>query len=262
MKRTFGISLLGILLLGLVSTPVVAQDDMTARGILEAHIEATGGLTAWKEVKDLTSLADISFEIPQMGTLMLKLESFTVFPGYGYTNIELLSGPAVVTADQVNQKAYYTPLEGWVEANGTRSNLSEVPAAQRTQLQRTSSKNELAYLDLPDSVLVRLDDDVLNEKPVYVISVTDKGQTIKYLVDKETKYIAGQATQTPVGEVLSVMSDYRDVGGFIFPFVQTAEMGGQGTQVITFTTIEVNAGLTAAAIAAKAGVSKKVATPE
>jgi len=140
--------------------------------------------------------------------------------------------------------------------------LSEVPAAQRAQLQRTSSKNELAYLDLPDSVLVRLDDDVLNEKPVYVISVTDKGQTIKFLVDQETKYIAGQATQTPVGEVLSVMSDFREVNGFIFPFVQTAEMGGQGTQVITFTTIEVNAGLTAAAIAAKAGVSKKVATPE
>lgn len=262
MKRIIGLFLIALVFLGTTSTTVVAQDTMTARSILEANIEATGGLEAWKSVKDMSTVADISFEIPQMGTLMLKLEAFSMFPGYGYTNIELQSGPAVVTADQVNQKAYYSPLEGWMEAGGNRTDLNNLPPAQRAQFQRSSPKNELEYLNLPDSALVRLDDDVLNDKPVYVITVNDNGQTVKYLIDQETKYIAGQATQTQIGEVLSVMSDYREIGGFIFPFVQTAEMGGQGTQVITFSNIEINSGLTPESIAAKAGVQKKTASPE
>ena len=263
MKRFYSFALIALGLLFMAPHSATAQSDMTARGVIEANIEATGGLAAWRDVKDLVSEADIAFEIPQMGTLELKLESWSLFPGYGYTNIELLGGPAVVTAEQVNQKAYYTPLEGWMEMGGQRSNLSDLPAATRQQFQRSAAKGELEFLNLPDSALVLLEDEVLNDRPVYAVNVTTNGTTIKFLFDKETYYVAAQETSSPIGSIMSVMGDYRDIGGgFIVAHSQTAEMGGQGTQTITFTNIKVNSGLTPDQIAAKAGVKKKTAAPE
>ena len=263
MKRIYSFALVALGLFFMTSSSASAQEAMTARGVIEANIEATGGLAAWRDVKDMVSEADIAFEIPQMGTLELKLESWSIFPGYGYTNIELMGGPAVVTAEQVNQKAYYTPLQGWMEMGGQRSNLSDLPEAQRQQFQRSSPKGELEFLNLPDSALVLLEDEVLNDRPVYAVNVTTNGTTIKFLFDKETKFVAAQETNSPVGKIMSVMSDHRDIGnGFIMAFTQTAEMGGQGTQTISFTNIKVNTGLTPDQIAAKAGVKKKTAAPE
>ena len=262
MKRLYSFAFLALGLLFMTTQSASAQDAMTARGVIEANIEATGGLAAWREVKDMVSEADIAFEIPQMGTLELKLEAWSLFPGYGYTNIELLGGPDVVTAEQVNQKAYYTPLEGWMEMGGQRTELKNLPPAQRQQFQRSSPNSELEFLNLPDSALVLLEDEVLNDRPVYAVNVTTNGTTVKFLFDKETKYVAAQETNSPVGKILSVMGDYREVNGFTMAFTQTAEMGGQGTQTITFSKIEFNTGLTPDQIAAKAGVAKKTAAPE
>lgn len=262
MKRIYSFAFLALGLFFLTSQTASAQDAMTARGVIEANIEASGGLAAWRDVKDMVSEADIAFEIPQMGTLELKLEAWSLFPGYGYTNIELLGGPAVVTAEQVNQKAYYTPLEGWMETGGQRVELKNLPPAQRQQFQRSSAKSELEFLNLPDSALVLLEDEVLNDRPVHAVNVTTNGATVKFLFDKETKLVAAQETTSPVGKIMSVMGDYREVGGFMVAFSQTAEMGGQGTQTITFTKIELNSGITADQIAAKAGVTKKTAAPE
>ena len=262
MKRIYSFAFLAFAFLFLTSPTANAQDAMTARGVIEANIEATGGLEAWRDVKDMTSEASIDFEIPQMGTLKLKLEAVSLFPGYGYTNIELLGGPAVVTAEQVNQKAYYTPLEGWMEMGGQRTDLKNLPEAQRQQFQRSSPKSELEFLNLPDSALVLLEDEVLNDRPVYAINVTTSGTTVKFLFDKETKLVAAQETNSPVGKIMSFMSDYREVNGFTMAFMQTAEMGGQGTQIINFTNIQLNSGITAAQIATKAGVKKKTVAPE
>lgn len=262
MKRTFATTMLaaGILLLGLPN--VQAQDSMTARGIIEANIEATGGLSAWRDVADMKMEADIDFAIPQMGSLILKLESWSMFPGYGYTSIDLLDGPPAVPADQVNQKAYYTPLEGWVESAAGRTNLNDLPEAQRRQFQRASPKSELEFLNLPDSALVLVDDVVIDSTAYYAINVTMNGIESKFLFDKETKYLMGQETMTPMGPIMSMMSNHREVNGFVFPFLQTADLGAQGMQTITFTKIELNSGLTPDAIAKKAGVSKAVVAPE
>jgi len=262
MKCEIRFAALTLSLLLLAGQTAYAQETMTGRAVIEANIEATGGIQSWRDATDLVTEADIEFEIPQMGTLIIKLESWSMFPGYGFTNIELIDGPAAVPAEQVNQRAYYTPLEGWVEGGQGRTELKDMPPAQRSQLQRSSAKSELEFLNLPDSALVILEDVMLNEKAVYAVSVTTNGVASTYLYDKETMYNLGQEMTTPMGKVMSLMSDFRDVGGFIFPFLQTADLGGQGMQTITFSNIEINSGLTPNAIAKKAGMDKKTVAPE
>jgi hypothetical protein len=262
MKRFFRIQALILALVLFSLQTSTAQDTTTGRGVLEASLEATGGIEAWRTASDLISEADIEFAIPQLGSLFIKLESWSIFPGFGYTNIEMIDGPAAVPAEQVNQKAYYTPLEGWVEGAQGRMDINEVPPAQRSQIQRSNAKAELTFLNLPDSALVLLEDEIFNEKPVYAINVTNEGVTSKFLFDKESLYNVAQESATPVGNVVSIMSDFRDVNGFIFAFSQTADMGAQGKQTITFSKVEINTGLTPEAVAKKAGVTKKVASPE
>ena len=262
MKRFYSFNLFVLGLALLISQPTNAQDLTSARAVIEANIEATGGLAAWRGVTDLVSEADIEFTIPQMGSLIIKLDNWSLFPGYGYTNIQLIDGPAAVPAEQVNQTAYYTPLEGWVQTGAGKMDINDVPAAQRRQFQRSSPKGELEFLNLPDSALVLLADEMLGGKPMYAINVTTDGATSKFLFDKSTFYVSGQETATPVGTFMTVMSDYRTIKGMTFAFVQTADLGAQGAQTITFSKIDLNSGITPADIAKKAGVVKKAASPE
>ncbi|MDA1029118.1 MAG: hypothetical protein O3B41_08725 [Bacteroidetes bacterium] len=259
MKRNYRFFVLAFGLILLPLQVAKAQDLTSARAVIEANIEATGGLRAWRSVTDLVTEADIEFAIPQLGSLIIKLEGWSLFPGYGYTSIALIDGPAAVPADQVNQKAYYTPLEGWVETAAGKTDINSIPAAQRAQFQRSSPKNELEYLNLPDSALVLLDAEMLGDKPVYAVNVTSNGTTSKFLFDKTTFHVVGQETPTPMGNFMTLMSDFRKIKGFTFAFVQTADLGAQGQQTITFSKVEVNSGLTADAIAKKAGVVKTVA---
>jgi len=242
MKRIYHYNMLALGLILLTVPSATAQDLTSARAVLEANIEATGGMDAWRSVTDMVSEADIDFAIPQMGSLLIKLETWSLFPGYGYTSVEMIDGPAAVPAEQVNQKAYYTPLEGWVETAAGKTDIQSLPDAQRRQFQRSSPKAELEFLNLPDSSLVMLEDEMLSDQSVYALNITTDGMTSKYLFDKSTFYVVGQETVTPMGAFMTVMSDFRTVKGFTFAFVQFADLSAQGTQTITFSKIDLNSG--------------------
>ncbi|MBT3449060.1 MAG: hypothetical protein HOC28_01270 [Bacteroidetes Order II. Incertae sedis bacterium] len=237
-----------------------AQDgaDMSAKEIINANIEATGGLKAWRSVKDLSVVAEIGIELPGMGALLINLESINIFPGYGYTSIEVAEAPAAIPAEQINQKAYYTPLEGWVEGAAGRQDMNSLSPQQRTQFQRSSPKNELDYLAYADSMLIRLDDRDLEGKSVFAIDVVTDGVSSTMLYDKESFLMVAQEAETPAGPAITYMSEFMEVDGLMFPGKTSVNMGGQN-QVITFKSIEVNSSVTPSSLATKAGVKKMVA---
>ena len=202
-----------VLALTLTGSTAFAQNDLSAKDIVSANIEATGGLAAWRAVKDMHAVAEIGVEIPGMGSLLIKLETTSIFPGYGYTSIDVIEAPDAIPAEQINQKAYYTPLEGWVEGAGGRQDINSLSPQQRNQFQRSSPKNELDYLAYSDSLLVRQDDRELDGKPVYAIEVTTDGATATLLYDMDSFMLVAQESMVQGVAATPHMSNFMDIDG-------------------------------------------------
>lgn len=248
------------LLLTAVSVlPSVAQELTTAEDVLKANIEATGGEAAWNAVKDMYTEIEIVAATP-MGSLTLSMKAWSIFPGYGFTEMSLLDGPDGIPAEAVSMKAYYTPLEGWIEQGGQRQDMAAVNPQMRAQFQRQSPKSEITLLTNPDAALTLKDSETFNERPVYVIGATQFGMESEMLIDQQTLMVLAQRVSTPAGDAVTTMTGYQEVDGLTFATGQNAE-SAQGTQTVTIKKVELNTGLTPAALASKSG-ARKQAMPE
>lgn len=255
------LSLLAVaLLLTAVSVrPAAAQDLTTAEDVLKANIEATGGESAWNAIKDMYTEVEIVAVTP-MGSITLSMKSWSIFPGYGFTEMGLVDGPAGIPAEAVAMKAYYTPLEGWMEQGGQRQDMNAVNPQMRAQFQRQSPKSELTLLASEDSELTLKESETFNDRPVYVIGATQFGVETEMLVDKETFMILAQRVSSSMGDAITTMTGFQEIDGLTFATGQNAE-SAQGSQTVTIKTIELNKGLTPAELASKAG-ARKQAVPE
>lgn len=234
--------------------PAAAQDLSTAEEVLQAHIEATGGMDAWNKVDDMYAEIQVVAGTP-MGDLTLEMKSWSIFPGYGFTEMNLLDGPDGIPAEAVAMKAYYTPLEGWIEQGGQRQDINDLPPAAKQQFMRTSPKAELALLEGDNSLTLK-ESTTFNDRPVYVVGATQFGIESEFWVDQETLMIVAQKA----AGTTTTMGEYMDVNGLMFSMGQTAETA-QGTQTVTIKKVELNQGLTPAQLATKSG-ARKQAMPE
>lgn len=239
--------------------PATAQDLTTAEDVLKANIEATGGEAAWNAVKDMYTEVEIVAATP-MGSLTLSMKSWSIFPGYGFSEMALLDGPAGIPAEAVAVKAYYTPLEGWIEQAGQREDMASANPQMRAQFMRQAPKSEMTLLASEDANLTLLDADTFNDRSVYVIGATQMGIQTELLVDQETLMVVGQRVSTPAGNAVTTMTDYQEIDGLTFAMGQVNE-SPQQTVTVTIKTIELNKGLTPAELASKAG-ARKQAMPE
>jgi hypothetical protein len=176
--------------------------------------------------------------------------------------MSLTSGPDGIPPEAVNMKAYYTPLEGWMESAQGRQNLADVSPQMKQQLMQTSPKTELNYLAYNDSLLVLQADDTFDGHDVYVVSVTilEVEITVKLMIDKESLLILAQEAETPAGAATTVMGEYFEVSGLMFAGGQTSETP-QGNVSTTVDKIELDSGITPAQLATKSG-ARAVVTPE
>ncbi len=241
------------------SLSALAQDLSTARGVLEAHVEATGGMDAWNAVEDLHVEALVEVETP-MGALGIEMSMWSIFPGYGFTDMKLSSGPDGIPPEMVNMKAYYTPLEGWLENAQGRQDLNDLAPQMRQQFVRSSPKNALTYIAMHDSLLVLHDASTFDGHDVYVVGITTFGIQSKIMIDKESLLMLAQEVDTPAGAATTVFGEYMKIDGLLFSSGQVTESTQQNSS-ISFSTIEINTGLTPAQLAAKSG-ARAAATPE
>ncbi len=231
-----------------------AQDLATAEDVIKAHVEATGGEAAWNAVEDMYAEIEVVAATP-MGDITLKMETWSIFPGYGFTEMSLVDGPDGIPAEAVAMKAYYTPLEGWLEQGGQRQDLESLPEQARQQFMRTSPKSELALLS-GDNALTLKESTTFNERDVYVVGATQFGIEAELYVDKETLMILAQKA----AGTTTTMGEYQDVNGLMFSMGQMAETA-QGSQTVTIKNVELNTGITPAQLATKSGAQKR-AMPE
>ncbi len=259
MIKKFSMLAVALFAFAFISSSSNAQDLSTARGVIEAHIEATGGASAWNSIKDMYMEATVDVGTP-MGDLSIELKSWAIFPGYTYTEMNLLAGPDGIPAEMVNMKAYSTPLEGWVENAQGRQDINTLPPQARQQFQRTTPKNELQFLSNPDSTLVLMPESTFNDRAVYVVGITSFGVESRFMFDKESLLIVAQETDTPAGAVTTTMSEYMEVNGLLFSGGQNSD-NPQQSQKVTFNKIELDTGITPGELATKSG-SRKAAAPE
>ncbi|MDA0875498.1 MAG: hypothetical protein O3C45_10620 [Bacteroidetes bacterium] len=259
MRKRFSFLAATLLLTFLFLRPATAQSLTTAEDVLKANIEATGGEAAWNAVKDMYTEIEIVASTP-MGSLTLGMKSWSIFPGYGFTEMSLLDGPAGIPAEAVAMKAYYTPLEGWIEQGGQRQDMAAVNPQMRAQFQRQSPKAEMSLLSDADAQLTLKDSETFNDRPVYVVGATQFGVETELLVDQETLMVLGQRVSTPMGAAVTTMTGFQEVDGLTFAMGQQAE-SAQGSQTVTIKKVELNSGSTPADLSAKAG-ARKQAMPE
>jgi len=248
------ISLLAVALMfaATLSNTASAQDLTTAEDVLKAHVEATGGEAAWSAVEDMYAEIEIVASTP-MGDLTLEMKSWNIFPGYGYTEMNLVSGPDAIPAEAVAMKAYYTPLEGWIEQGGQRQDINSLPGAARQQFMRTSPKAELELLRGENELTLK-DETTFNDRPVYVVGANQFGIDSEFWVDKETLMIVAQSA----AGTTTTMAGYEEVEGLMFSMGQSAETP-QGSQTVTIKKVELNSGVTPGELASKSGSRKRVA---
>jgi len=254
MLKRISLFALALIFAAALTQTTSAQDLSTAEEVLKAHIEATGGQASWNKVEDMYAEIEVVAATP-MGNLTLEMKTWSIFPGYGYTEMGLVDGPDGIPAEAVAMKAYYTPLEGWIEQGGNRQDINNLPPQAKQQFMRTSPKSELTLLE-GDNALTLKESTTYNDRPVYVVGATQFGVEAELFVDQETLMILAQKAAGTTTE----MGAYEEVDGLLFSMGQVAETA-QGTQTVTIKKVELNSGITPAQLATKSG-SRKQAMPE
>ena len=235
----------GIFVLMLAMTaPVVssAQDLTSAKDVFRANIEASGGMDAWKSVNNLYTSGDMVFEL-DMATLIMTTESWLIKPDYLLTKMKVLQAPEGMPVG--DNTIYITPEEGWIDSPQGRQELASLPPSQTAAIRAgMQGKEELAYLEQPDSLFALLESREVNGFMVYVVEVNGDTAT-KRLYDHESLLLSGVEVPSPMGSgtVTSYSSDYRETGGVVVSYSTETDLG-MGIQTMSVKRIEVNGDVT------------------
>jgi hypothetical protein len=228
------------------AAPMQAQDLTSARAVIEANLEATGGQAAWESVSDVHQKANVSIDM-MMGLIKLTLESHATMDGHIYAEIRFVEGPDGIPADAIEQTVYITPDGGWIKTAQGQQDLSDMPeAAQASIRNQFLAKPELMYVTYPDSSLTLVGTRELDGGvTAYEVVVNVLGQDNTLFYDTTTLYRVGVETSNPMGTFVMRSSDHREVGdGFVVAFKQSGDMSQAGTQTVELETVEFNTGLT------------------
>jgi len=221
--------ILAAALAAIAAAPVSAQ---SVTDVLDKYHTAVGGVDAWTDLStmkakgtiDVSGMVTGPFTIvqkrPTMARIDITVQGMTIvqaFDGTTAWQIVPFSGstePEVAdddTARQVIEQADLDgPLIGWKEAGSQieLAGVETVDGAEATKLKLTLNTGEVTYY--------YLDADYL---PIKIVAVRD--------------------LQGVESELTTTLSDYKEVGGLMFPF-KIAVDTPLGVQALTFDTIEVN----------------------
>ncbi len=232
MRKT--LSLLALALV-VAAMPALAQDDMTLDQLLDNHFEALGGRDAWKAMESATMAgkmtlgpgADAPFTMTFKRPEMMRLE----FTFQGMTGIQAYDGsdawaimpfmgktePELMADDQAKsikeQADIDGPLMDWQEKG------HKVELLGKEDVEGTEAYKIKVDLANGDSRTIYLDSE-------YFIAIKQEGKT---------------TLQGNEVEFETILSDYKEVGGLVFPHsIESRPKGQPQGQVITIEEIQIN----------------------
>ena len=230
-----------VLVLGTVAIsgafPAEQPSEPTAEGILDAYIEATGGLEAYNKIQNRV------------------VETEMVIEGAGIT----LTGTVVAARPNLTYTRFHADMIGTMETgtDGTvvweknaMSGPQLVEGVQREFTLREGRLDKLAYWREVYTGGVELDGtgEVEGTECHKVVLKAGSGQPLTLYFDPESHLMVRQdiTVETKMGAVPleSYISDYREVDGILLPFKVRVAVAGQ-TRVMTNTSMKHNVDLPA-----------------
>ena len=203
-------ALLGSLALLVAASRVVAQDQATAAGLLEAAQEAHGG----EALRDMTTYRERGVvtvygpsEEPVAQVLGVTLVDFDA-PGY---RDEVWSGEALLVVSQITPDGTVT----WTPDTGAL----RLPSAQAEEL-RSSFYRGLFGLRWDERASAELLGEAGFEGAEgHAVRVTTDGVETTYLLADDGRLLAQRYASPSQGEVTVVYGDLRTVDGVAIPFL-------------------------------------------
>ena len=203
---------------------------ITAATVLESYIVAIGGLEAVNAVSSVMTASNVTIEgMPFKPTAVMK----TMAPNMSSMEMSIEGMGTVM-------KQKYDGAEGYVEQQGMQQPMSEDELAEKAKEKGLFPET---YLDASTLTLVSLT--AIDGVDVYKLKVED--DAYRYYDAATGLLVRTEKSQEMQGQkITSVqdLSDYREVNGVLFPYVQKIT---SGPQVIGMASSEivVNDGVTA-----------------
>jgi len=223
-----------VLLLGLVSTTSSqARQVATAREVLAANLEATGGAEAWRDVHTIVRSGTRVLGTP-MGERKSAFTDYLQYPGYQRTE-ESIDSPM----EAMEQVIVSTPEARWITV---RDGVRELPVRQ--WVASDWAKDEIYLLENEGVEFGPLETETDEKGASYVVSFTFNGETYRRKYDTDTLFLtASEAPGNDGKKAWQYFSDYRDVDGFQIPHrwdtsasITINQNGEESTSTITVAT--------------------------
>lgn len=215
MKKIFVTLSLSLFLLGFSSLQAQSADE-----IVQKHIEAKGGLEAWKKVSGMYM---------KMSTSMMGMEIPTevwVQTPDKMRNVVSFQGKNIITVIDGKEGWMVNPLAGSTKAE----KLPE--SALKDMKDQTDMAGPLFDYKAKGHSVESLGSDDLDGTEVYKLKLTEKeGDVTTFFIDKESYMVLKMASKKMVNgqesESSIEFSDYRKVEGLQFAFSTTMGAAGQ-----------------------------------
>lgn len=234
MKKLFSICLVSFFFLSLIASPGLCQ---TAEEILEKMIEAQGGRKVLENIKDITFSG--SMEMIQMA----MSGSMTVYrkePNKMRSDIEMM-GMMITQA--------FDGKTAWI-INPQTGSTEEMPEKAAAYIKREAlGFDALLHPEKYGITIASKGKEKIEDKDYFVLEQTfSDGHKATLYVDSETylTYKTKATTLNQMGvevEAESIISDYQEVDGLMFPHSIKAFQDAQEFMNITITEVSINSDL-------------------
>lgn len=218
-----------------VAAPETKVADISAEQLINKYVEAIGGAAAINAISDFTMTATMSM----MGQ---NLEMTQLFKTPYYSLINVSMGGMLI------QKAVFDGTSFKMSGMQGNQDLSDGPEFERARAE-ASLCPEMNFIKNGYTLTVKGIDKV-DEVEVYVMDAEKEGMKKTYYFSAQTflPIRISALMETPQGEIqqISENSDFRAVGGVLFPFVTVQKVPSMGMETkITVIDLKTNTGLTA-----------------
>jgi predicted Zn-dependent peptidase len=214
-----------------IEAPVVQQTDISAAQVIEAYVEALGGLQAIEAVTDYR----ITEEMNMMGQTLTTIKAFKQ-PHYTLEIVEM--------GGMLMQKQVFDGTKVKITGMGGEQELTEGEEFEAAKALAAVCP-ERHYIK-NGYVLTVKGIDKVNGNDAYALEVR-KGESVKmeyYDVQSGLKVKTAETADTPQGPIQAVVeyADYRNVNGVLFPY-KTKQLAAGMAMESEVKALEVNAGI-------------------
>jgi predicted Zn-dependent peptidase len=211
------------------------EDLAEGKAVLKKAAEACGGLANFKKVKSLVTEGNVTINTPQ-GAMSLGMKTIEVQPDKSAQTVKTPMGEQVIVFDGIN---------GWVSGGGQ---TQAMPTNQLEDQKKGIVRNAVwifSHCDQDDFMKVASKgEEEFNGRPAIRLDfMADDNNQFTMYIDPTTYLPTGVRhtgeTMMGPGEIVGVVSDYKEYGGIMVPTKIVQDAGGMKIE-IELTSIEVN----------------------